>query len=182
VYYKKAKNQQKEIENLEKNLVQKQDLLTLLKKHLEALQAIEDFKILRNYLKDNKLEEKEEQEKEILQLFRRFQVEGFEILVGRNAANNDLLTQRHAYKEDLWLHARDVAGSHVVIKYQAGKKFPVSVIERAAQLAAYFSKRKNESLCPVIYTPKKFVRKLKGAAQGSVKIEREQVLMVQPSL
>jgi predicted ribosome quality control (RQC) complex YloA/Tae2 family protein len=182
VYYKKAKNQQKEIENLEKNLAQKQDLLTVLKKHLENLQAIEDFKVLRNYLKDNKLEEKEEQEKEVLQLFRRFQVEGFDILIGRNAANNDLLTQRHAYKEDLWLHARDVAGSHVVIKYQAGKKFPISVIERAAQLAAYFSKRKNESLCPVIYTPKKFVRKLKGAAQGAVKIEREQVLMVQPSL
>ena len=182
VYYKKAKNQQKEIENLEKNLAQKQDLLTLLRKHLGNLQAIEDFKILRNYLKDNKLEEKEEQEKEVLQLFRRFQVEGFDVLIGRNSANNDLLTQRHAYKEDLWLHARDVAGSHVVIKYQAGKKFPISVIERAAQLAAYFSKRKNESLCPVIYTPKKFVRKLKGAAQGAVKIEREEVIMVQPSL
>lgn len=114
------------------------------------------------------------------QLFRRIEYQGFMILVGRNAKNNDLLTQQYAFKEDLWLHARDVSGSHVVIKYQAGKKFPVMVIERAAQLAAFYSKRKTDSLCPVIVTPKKFVRKPKGYPQGAVMVDKEEVVMVEP--
>ena len=58
---------------------------------------------------------------------------GFRILVGRNAQANDQLLQQYTSKEDMWLHARDVSGSHVIIKHQAGKKFPGPVIERAAQ-------------------------------------------------
>ncbi len=180
-YYKKGKNQKKEIDTLEANLLQKQTKLQQVQQHFDNLQRMTDFAALRAYIKTHDLEEKIE-EKQALQLFKRFECEGFEILVGKNAANNDLLTQRHTYKEDLWLHARDVTGSHVVVKYQAGKKFPAAVVQRAAELAAYFSKRKHESICPVIYTPKKFVRKPKGAAQGAVKIEREQVLLVKPNL
>jgi predicted ribosome quality control (RQC) complex YloA/Tae2 family protein len=106
---------------------------------------------------------------------------GFRIWVGKNAAGNDELTLKYSFKEDLWLHVKDVAGSHVIIKYQAGKKFPKDVIERAAQLAAYNSKRKNETLCPVVVTPKKFVRKRKGDPPGAVIVEREEVIMVVPA-
>jgi predicted ribosome quality control (RQC) complex YloA/Tae2 family protein len=112
--------------------------------------------------------------------FKVYELMGFTILVGRNADNNDELTQRFAKKNDLWLHARDVSGSHVVIKHQAGKNFPKPVIEAAASLAAFYSKRKNESLCPVIYTEKKFVRKIKGSPAGKVKVEKENVMLVQP--
>ncbi len=101
--------------------------------------------------------------------------------MGKNAAGNDELTLKYSFKEDLWLHVKDVAGSHVIIKYQAGKKFPKDVIERAAQLAAYNSKRKNETLCPVVVTPKKFVRKRKGDPPGAVVVEREEVIMVEPA-
>jgi predicted ribosome quality control (RQC) complex YloA/Tae2 family protein len=66
----------------------------------------------------------------------------------------------------------------VVIKNQSGKKFPAPVIERAAELAAFYSKRKNDSLCPVIYTPKKFVRKPKGLPEGAVMVDKEDVVMV----
>ena len=69
----------------------------------------------------------------------------------------------------------------MVIKKQAGKNFPKDVIEKAASVAAWYSKRKNDSLCPVIYTEKKYVRKVKGAPKGAVKIERESVIMVVPS-
>ena len=103
-----------------------------------------------------------------------------EIFPGRNAEANDKLTLKYSYKDDLWLHAKDVAGSHVLIKYQSGKKFPKDVIEYAAGLAAYNSKRKNESLCPVAYTPKKFVRKRKGDPAGMVVVEREEVILVEP--
>jgi predicted ribosome quality control (RQC) complex YloA/Tae2 family protein len=69
-----------------------------------------------------------------------------------------------------------------LIKHQAGKNFPKDVIERAAELAAYNSKRKNDSLCPVIVTPKKFVRKRKGDPAGAVVVEKEDVVMVVPKL
>ena len=55
------------------------------------------------------------------------------------------------------------------------------VIERAAELAAYYSKRKTDSLCPVTYTPRKYVRKKKGAPPGQVIVEREEVIMVKPA-
>src|SRR5258708_38170770 len=99
---------------------------------------------------------------------------------GKKEGKKDTLTLHHAFKEDLWLHAKDVAGYHVLIKHQAGKPFPKDVIERAAELAAYYSKRKNESLCPVAVTPKKFVRKRKGDPVGAVVVERENVIMVTP--
>ena len=112
--------------------------------------------------------------------YHQFDFRNFRILVGKNAVANDLLTLKFSHKEDLWLHAKDVSGSHVLIKHQSGKNFPREVIEYAASLAAYNSKRKNESLCPVIVTPKKFVRKRKGDPPGAVVVEREEVMMVEP--
>jgi len=112
--------------------------------------------------------------------FHEFEFKGYKILVGRNAEANDKLTLKYSYKDDLWLHAKDVAGSHVLIKYQSGKNFPKDVIEYAAGLAAYNSKRKNESLCPVAFTQKKYVRKRKGDPAGMVVIEREEVILVAP--
>ena len=103
------------------------------------------------------------------------------MFVGKNAKSNDILTQKIATKNDLWLHARDVSGSHVVIRDRLGNSFPASVIEKVAALAAWFSKRKTDSLCPVIFTPKKFVRKIKGAPAGQVVVEKEDVIMVVPS-
>jgi predicted ribosome quality control (RQC) complex YloA/Tae2 family protein len=136
---------------------------------------------MRKFLKDNKIKVTNLQENEPDELpFKVFEYQDFQILVGKNSKNNDLLTQKYAYKEDLWLHARGVAGSHVVIKYRAGKPFPKSVIEKAASLAAYYSKSKSDSLCAVIVTPKKYVRKPKGAALGAVVVEREDVVMVEP--
>jgi len=180
IYYRKSKNQKIEIQTLLKTVEKKQEELNKIDKYLIDVQDIVNLKLLRKYLTVNGLSEAEEEKEEMP--FRRFDFEGFEILVGRNSKNNDLLTQKYAFKEDLWLHARDVTGSHVIIKYKAGKVFPVSVIGRAAELAAWFSKRKNDTLCPVIYTPKKYVRKPKGAAEGAVIIEKEQVIMVEPKL
>ena len=86
-----------------------------------------------------------------------------------------------AAKNDLWLHARDVSGSHVIVREKPGQKFREPVIEKVAQLAAWHSKRRTDSLCPVIYTPRKYVRKMKGAPAGQVVVEKEQVVMVVPT-
>lgn len=177
--YKKGKNQAIELKLLEEKALRKTEEIFALEEKLEALAAVEDVKSLKQFMKSNDLstEAKTEQPESP---FREFTSEGFKILVGKSAKNNDILTQKHTHKDDLWLHAKDVSGSHVVIKFQSGKTFPAKVIEKAAQLAAYYSKRKTDSLCPVIYTPKKFVRKPKGAAPGSVVVDRENVLLVTP--
>ncbi len=182
-FYRKSKNEKIELEKIAENINNREQLLTVINNHIENIEGAENLKSLRNYLKINGLAPNAKLKvQSYRELFKRFEVEGFEILVGRNSKNNDLLTQQYAYKEDLWLHARDATGSHVVIKYKAGKKFPNSVIEAAASLAAYFSKRRNETLAPVIVTPKKFVRKPKGAADGQVIVEKEEVVMVEPRL
>ncbi len=179
-YYRKSKNQKIEIENLRKNIAHKSEYALELAIHLEELKSLTSLKTLRQYLKDHGiLERKVNPGKELP--FKVFDIEGWQVLVGKNARNNDLLTQKFSYKEDLWLHAKDVTGSHVLIKYKPGSKFPKYVVEKAAQLAAYYSQRKTDSLCPVIVTPKKFVRKPKGATPGAVAIDKEEVILVQPS-
>ena len=177
-YYRKAKNEKIELETLQRNIAQKENELQSYAAHEVALQAISELKELRKYVKAHLQQQNDKEESDFL--FKRFDYEGFVVLVGKNAKNNDLLTQRYAYKEDLWLHAKDVTGSHVVLKYRSGKPFPKTVIEKAAQLAAYYSKRKNDSLCPVIVTPRKFVRKSKGMAEGQVQVEKEEVILVKP--
>ncbi len=177
-YYRKARNQKIEIDKLKENIEEKRQKAQSLEQKIARLAELEHLKEIRKYLKENDLEDEKTQGVEFP--FRKFVMEGFEIWIGRNAQNNDLLTQEYAYKEDLWLHARDVSGSHVIVKYRAGKPFPNAVIERAAQLAAYYSKRRHETLCPVIVTPKKFVRKPKGAEAGAVNIDKETVVMVEP--
>lgn len=180
VYYRKAKNEKIEIDKIKENLEQREaDLFRLMDKY-ETIEKIDLLRELRSYVKRNGLVPNKGIEDQG-QLFRKVEYMDFMILVGRNAKNNDLLTQQYAYKEDLWLHARDVSGSHVIIKHQAGRKFPAPVIERAAQLAAFYSKRRTDSLCPVIVTPKKFVRKPKGLPQGAVVVEKEEVILVEPA-
>lgn len=177
IFYRKAKNQQIEIGKLRESIEKKEQELKKALTSLQSLEAIQDVHALRS----NTLKPAPSKKTEPLP-YHEFEFKGYKIWVGKNAEHNDTLTLKYSYKEDLWLHAKDVPGSHVLIKHQAGKNFPKDVIERAAELAAYNSKRKTESLCPVIVTPKKFVRKRKGDPAGAVVVEREEVILVEPKL
>ncbi len=181
IFYIKSKKQQQELNRLQQVLNNKEQEIGSIKNNIGKLTGITDLKTLRALAGSLKLSISSEKERESMP-YHMFEYNGYKILVGKNAQSNDKLTLKHGYKEDLWLHAKDVTGSHVLIKYQSGKTFPKDVIERAAQLAAYNSKRKNESLCPVIVTPRKFVRKRKGDPAGAVVVEREEVIMVEPKL
>jgi predicted ribosome quality control (RQC) complex YloA/Tae2 family protein len=181
-YYRKSKNEKIEIQKLIENIEAKEQGIAEINQQIEIIENIGTLKEFRKFQKANQLETSQKSVETVQDLFKYFRFEGYEILVGRNAKNNDLLTQRYARKEDLWLHARDVAGSHVIIRRQAGKNFPITVIERAAGLAAYFSKRKSDTLCPVIVTPKKFVRKTRDLGDGQVIVEKEEVIMIEPQL
>lgn len=178
--YRKSKNRKKEIEQVSQNLAEKEKLSRQTASWLEEIEGFKDFRSLRDYIKNNHLTPKSKEQEEQVP-FKRFEIEGFEVLVGKSAKSNDDMLRNFAWKEDLWLHAKDVSGSHVLIKYRSGINFPKTVLERAAELAAYYSKNKNESLSPVMYTPAKFVRKVKGSPPGAVMVEKENVLMVKPT-
>ena len=106
---------------------------------------------------------------------------GLTIFVGRDGADNDRTTFDFAKPYELWFHAQQCPGSHVVIKFP-NKSFEPSKaeIEETAAIAAYFSKAKNDSLVPVIYTERRYVRKPSKAKPGLVIVEREKSVMVPP--
>lgn len=178
-YYKKAKNEWKEKAYIKDNLAAKQQKIVDLQRLIDEMQHITQIKELRQLNKTTS-HKKKNTEPTVEELFRKIVIDNFTVLIGKNSANNDLLTLKYANKDDLWLHARNVSGSHVVIKSIPGQKVPKAVIERVAEIAAYHSKAKNDTLTPVMYTFKKFVRKVKGSAPGSVMVDKEEVIMVQP--
>lgn len=175
-YYRKSKNQNIEIDLLYKRLEEIQQKLIDTDKQIEKVLAAtssKDLKEGKNNLPTDKATESP---------FKNFSFEGFTILVGKNAENNDKLTLKFANKNDMWLHAKDVTGSHVVIRYRQGKTFTKPLITYAAQLAAYYSKAKSSTLVPVVYTLKKFVRKPKGAIAGTVTFENGETILVEPGI
>jgi len=106
---------------------------------------------------------------------------GVRIFVGRDGADNDHTTFGFARPYELWFHAQQCPGSHVVMKFP-NKSFEPSrlEIEETAAVAAYFSKARKDSLVPVIYTQRRYVRKPRKAGPGLVTVEREKSVMVPP--
>ncbi|NVJ87038.1 MAG: fibronectin/fibrinogen-binding protein [Algoriphagus sp.] len=177
--YRKSKNRQIELNQLSESIQAKEALKIHLEILLEEVEQIADFRELKEFKKRKGSESKITKESENLP-FRQFQIEGMDVWVGKSAKDNDEMLRRFVHKNDLWLHARQAAGSHVIIRNAAGKAIPKSTLERAASLAAYYSKLKNESLAPVIFTDAKYVRKIKGTAPGMVLVERENTILVPP--
>ncbi len=105
--------------------------------------------------------------------------DGFKILVGRNNRQNDELTTKTAQKSDIWLHTKNIPGSHVIILCD-GAQPPDSTIIFAAQKAAFYSKAKNPSQVPVDYTLVKHVKKPAGAKAGMVIFTHNKTLFVEP--
>ncbi len=175
-YYRKAKNQHREKNHLRQNLEQKNRDLQIVRDQINSIENAENYKDLK-FLKKNEKQKKVDESTP----FHSVTFMGYSILVGKNAKQNDRLTFSHARKNDLWLHARDVAGSHVIIKNDTNKKIPDPVLEKAASLAAGYSKNSTNGLVSVSYTQKKYIRKPKGFAPGKVIMDREEVILVEPA-
>ena len=105
--------------------------------------------------------------------------DGTEVLVGKNNYQNDKITLKTAQSSDIWLHTKDIPGSHVIIRTQ-GLEPDDTVIEEAASLAAYFSKAKDSSNVPVDYTKCRFVKKPAGAKPGFVIFTNNKTLYITP--
>jgi predicted ribosome quality control (RQC) complex YloA/Tae2 family protein len=108
--------------------------------------------------------------------------DAFEILVGKASKDNDFLTFRVAKSFDLWLHAADYPGSHVIVKNPNRKEIPPNTLVEAAQLAAFYSHAREQPKVAVHYTQKKFVNKPKGAAFGLVSLSSFKTILVEPKI
>ncbi|MDI3327091.1 MAG: NFACT RNA binding domain-containing protein [Alicyclobacillaceae bacterium] len=103
--------------------------------------------------------------------------EGIDIYVGRNNRQNDWLTLKMAHKNDTWLHAQQIPGSHVVVR---SRNVPPKTLEEAACLAAYYSKARHSANVPVDYTLVKHVWKPNGARPGFVLYDHQRTVFVTP--
>jgi predicted ribosome quality control (RQC) complex YloA/Tae2 family protein len=103
--------------------------------------------------------------------------DGTEIIVGKNNKQNDYLTNKLAARDEIWLHTKDIPGSHVVIR---SKEPAEQTILEAANLAAYFSKARNSSSVPVDFTKVRHVKKPNGAKPGFVIYDNQQTVYVTP--
>lgn len=104
--------------------------------------------------------------------------DGLPIYVGRNAQENEELTIKFAHSEDLWLHAQGVPGSHVVVRLEKGAAPPPDTLKDAATLALLYSDLKKSGKGDVIYTRRKYVKKVKGRPPGTVTVTQEKALFV----
>lgn len=106
---------------------------------------------------------------------------GFDILVGRNNKENDLLTLKTASKSDIWLHTKDIPGSHVILKTD-GENVAADDIYCAAAIAAWHSKAKSSANVAVDYVPVRYVKKPSGAKPGMVIFTNNHTVYIDPAL
>lgn len=108
--------------------------------------------------------------------------DGYEILVGKKAKDNDFLTFRVARSLDTWMHAADYPGSHVVIRNPNRKEIPNRTLLEAAQLAAFYSSGREQTKAAVHYTLRKFVNKPKRSSPGLVSLSSFKTILVVPQV
>ncbi|MDO9549235.1 MAG: NFACT family protein [Candidatus Marinimicrobia bacterium] len=113
--------------------------------------------------------------------YHRFLINDREILIGKSAKDNDLLSFKHARPEDFWFHAEHGPGSHVVVRNPNKQdSLPNELIEIAAGIAAFYSKAKRSTIVPVIYTKRKYIWKRKDMPPGKVFTKFTKSVIVKP--
>ena len=105
---------------------------------------------------------------------------GIDILVGRGARSNDELTYEIATPDDVWLHARDVTGAHVVMRWSREEAPPARDLHEAAALAAWYSRARGSVVVPVDWTRRRHVRRARGNSPGRAIVERAKTVMARP--
>ncbi|SFA42015.1 Predicted component of the ribosome quality control (RQC) complex, YloA/Tae2 family, contains fibronectin-binding (FbpA) and DUF814 domains [Parageobacillus thermantarcticus] len=180
--YQKAKNSlnivQEQIERTNEEIAYFDTLLQQLETAApKDVEEIREELIEQGYLRARATKQSKKQKQRAIELERYIASDGTEILVGKNNKQNDYLTNKLARKDEIWLHTKDIPGSHVVIR---SKNPSEQTILEAANLAAYFSKARQSSSVPVDYTRIRYVKKPSGAKPGFVIYENEQTLYVTP--
>lgn len=174
--YGNAKNGKIEQEQLREKIAHLESIIPEFKETEQRCLQSSDYKELQRFIKS--VPDTQAQSKP----YRQFTWKGWQILAGKSAKDNDKLTFSIAHKNDIWLHAYGVGGSHVILRQRAGQIPGEDVIKVAAGIAAYYSKSAGSGMVSVMYCQRKMVRKPKGADAGAVLAQRFQTIMVEPLL
>lgn len=175
-YFRKEKGLPHKIELLRTKVDSAKHELETLQQQLLLISKASDLRSLKPLLREKKNQTEDQQLP-----YRKFVLDGYEIYVGKHADSNEKLLNYYSDKNDWWLHAKDVSGSHVIVRSQGKATLPENILEKAASLAAYYSKNRKQSLVTVTYTLRKFVRKIKGADKGKVTVSNERSVLVPPA-
>jgi predicted ribosome quality control (RQC) complex YloA/Tae2 family protein len=184
--YAKARNGAVEISKRLETVNAEIKKLEAQRSEIESAIERKDSDFLARFSPDKKQEAPQARKKDKAEEFkgaRRFiSSDGFEVLVGKKAKDNDQLTFRIAKSLDLWLHAADYPGSHVVVRNPNRSEVPVQTLTEAAQLAAFYSDAREQPKATVRYTQKKFVNKPRRAAPGLVSLASFKTILVEPQV
>lgn len=170
--YKKEASGAKELED--EIALSQRKLAALEKAYQEILNEKNPVRIEQLLRKDSAPKQKQKKARPGLD----YTVNGWLILVGRDANENDELLRRHVKGSDMWLHTRDCPGGYVFIKYRAGKTIPLDILLDAGNLAVYFSKARKNGKADLYYTQVKHLRRAKNGPKGLVLPTQEKNLSV----
>lgn len=185
-YFEKAKKEKISFEKskilLNNNSAKLENLLEIKNKFIN-IERIDDLNKLFDALKIGK-KYKTQTKRELTMKYRHYVInDKYDLYVGKDAKSNDELTLKFAKQNDLFFHARDVSGSHTILKvHDAKENIPKEILKVAASVAAFYSKAKTSGLVPVTFTQRKYVRKQKGMEPGKVAVMKEDVLLVKPEI
>lgn len=183
-FFQRAKTvskRQKEVRNKLQRLFKQQERIAQLKRSLYNVSSFKELSKIEKKLQEMFILQSDENRLwEIYLPYKKYRYKGWDIWLGKNAKSNDEMTFHLAHKEDLWLHAQGVSGSHVLIKKSKHTgSVPPEILKYAAKLAAMNSRAKYSSYVPVWHTSVKYIRKPKGSPPGVVSFERVKTIFVE---
>ncbi len=172
--YRKARNGR---EIIEKNIRDGKQKLALLLERIVKIKDTDSYLELRSEMG----KKGERTSHQVKTLFRHLLInENWEILIGRSAKENDLLSLHTAKPQDWWFHTRIYQGTHVVLRNFKKQELPEELKLLCARLAAYYSKAKSSSQVPVDFTQIRYIRKPRGSAPGYVTYSHQHTVFVDP--
>ncbi len=182
--YNKTKTAAKHSEELLKTVRNDIKYLEELKGSINQAETIQDLAQIRQELADQgivnrKGTENKKKTKETIEPAKFISSDGFEIYAGKNNRQNEYILKISSPK-DIWLHTRDIPGSHVVIKDVNDREVPDTTMNEAVYIAGWYSQGRNSSNVPVVATKRKFVKKPSGARPGFVIYTHEKTFWVNP--
>jgi len=175
------KEKQVQMTDTDQDIQYLESVLTYLQNtdNIEEIEALREELVETGYVRKRKTNFKEKKYKAKPHRYKTS--DGFDVLVGRNNRENDILTLKTASKTDYWFHTKDIPGSHVIVPTE-GREITETAIFEAAAIAAYHSKGRVSENVPVDYVPIRYVKKPAGAKPGMVIFTNNRTVWVNPEL
>lgn len=175
-YYKNYSKSKKSFEYAQKRLDEAKDYLNYLLEAQMSTELIETSEDLREFM-ENFDREKPVQKSKTIQKIENIKINDFDVYIGKNHFQNDYMLSKIASAEDIWLHLKDEPSAHIIIKKRENEIDEKTIFE-AAKLVKHYSKARNSSKVCVIYTQRKFVRKIPKSKYGFVNYREEKEIVL----